>query len=193
MELIRSFIAIELPDELEARLKQLEDQLKSRRQTDVKWVDPSGIHLTLKFLGEVPAEKTEEIAAAIVEAARGILPFRLETKELGAFPNLKRVQVVWLGVGGELDKLAQLQQNIETNLEILGFEREARSFTPHLTLARLRQYASPEERQALGEIIAKSKFEPPYAFKVESISLMKSQLTPQGAIYTRLKSVPLKV
>jgi len=192
MELIRSFIAIELPDELEARLKQLEDQLTSRRQTDVKWVDPSGIHLTLRFLGEVPAGKTEEITAAIVESARGIPPFRLETKELGAFPNLRRVQVVWLGVGGELDKLAPLQQNIETNLEILGFAREARSFTPHLTLARLRQYASPEERQALGEIIAKSKFEPPYAFKVESVSLMKSQLTPQGAIYTRLKSVPLK-
>ena len=191
MELIRCFIAIELPEELKVRLKQLEDQLKSARQSDIKWVDPYSIHLTLKFLGDVAAGKIAEITEAMQEAVKGMPPFCLETRELGAFPNLRRVQVVWLGIGGELDKLNQLQKSIETNLEIIGFAPEARAFTAHLTLARFREHASFGERQAFAEALTKTKFEPVCPFTVESIRVMKSQLTPQGAIYSRIGSVAL--
>ena len=106
MEQIRSFIAIELPDELRRKLGQLETQLKSGKQPGVRWVNPESIHLTLKFLGNIGIDRTGEITRAMEEAAQVVAPFHLEIKDLGVFPNLKRVQVVWVGVSGEVDKLA---------------------------------------------------------------------------------------
>ena len=93
MEQVRSFIAIKLPDELKLGLVQLQARLKLGKPPPVKWVDPHGIHLTLKFLGNVPVDKLGDITKAIEEAARGISPFHLEVKDLGVFPNLRRVQV----------------------------------------------------------------------------------------------------
>ena len=108
MEQVRCFIAIGLPDEVKAGLKDLQAQLKSGGQGSIKWVDPYSIHLTLKFLGGVDAARIAPITAAMAEAARGVTPFSLKVEGLGAFPNLRRVQVVWVGVSGEVDKLAQL-------------------------------------------------------------------------------------
>ena len=192
MEQIRSFIAIELPDELKLGLTQLEARLKSANQPWVKWVNPYSIHLTLKFLGSIAADRTGQITRAIEEAVRGIPPFHLEVKDLGVFPNLRRVQVAWVGVGGELDKLGQLQQRIESNLAPLGFAPESRPFTPHLTLARVRDWASLEERQRFGQLIANTRFEAAYTIEVDAINLMRSQLTREGAIYSRISSVRLK-
>jgi 2'-5' RNA ligase len=191
MEQIRSFIAIELPDELKLGLARLQDKLKSGRQPWVKWVDPYAIHLTLKFLGNIEVDSTGAITRAMETAAQEIPPFHLEVKDLGAFPNLRRVQVVWVGVGGEVNKLVQLQQRIESNLAPLGFTTEARSFTPHLTLARLRNQASLDERQRFGQLISSTNFETAYSIEVEAINLMKSQLTREGAIYNRISSVKL--
>ena len=192
MEQVRSFIAIELPDEVKTGLSQLEARLKVGEQSWVKWVDPYSIHLTLKFLGNVAIDRTGEIARAMEVAAQGMPPFDLKVKELGVFPNLRRVQVVWVGISGEIDKLSQLQQHLESNLARLGFAPESRAFTPHLTLARLRDRASPEERQGLGQLITDTKFEEAYTFKVDAINLMKSQLTREGAIYSRISLVELK-
>ena len=154
MEQVRAFIAIELPDELKAGLSQLEAQLKLAKPSSVKWVDPSGIHLTLKFLGNIAVARVSQISQALAAATKGVSPFHLEVKGLGAFPNLRRVRVVWVRIGGEVDKLGQLQQRIESNLTPLGFTPESRPFTPHLTLARLRGQASPDEGRRLGELIA---------------------------------------
>jgi 2'-5' RNA ligase len=192
MEQIRSFIAIELPDELKSELVRLEARLKSGGQSGVKWVDPYGIHLTLKFLGSIAVDRVEGITRAMEEAARGISPFRLEVKELGVFPNFKRVQVAWVGISGEADKLVQLQKRIESNLAPLGFAPESRPFTPHLTLARLRNQASLEERQRFGQLIADTTFEAACPIEVDAISLIRSQLTREGAIYTRINSVRLE-
>ncbi|MBI4180857.1 MAG: RNA 2',3'-cyclic phosphodiesterase, partial [Chloroflexi bacterium] len=112
-------------------------------------------------------------------------------KDLGVFPNLKRVQVVWVGISGEIDKFSQLQQGIESNLASIGFAPEKRPFTPHLTLARLRQQVSFEERQRLGQLIAGTGFEAGN-IKVDAISLMQSELTPAGAIHRRISQVKLK-
>ncbi|MFC2056085.1 RNA 2',3'-cyclic phosphodiesterase [Chloroflexota bacterium] len=191
MEQIRSFVSIELPDELKLGLAQLEAQLKSGKQAWVKWVDPNSIHLTLKFLGNIAIDRTGEITRAMEEAARGIPPFHLEVKDLGVFPNLKRVQVAWVGLSGEVDKISQLQQRLESNLERLGFAPESRAFTPHLTLARLHHRASLDERQRFGQLIADTSFEAG-TIKVDAISLMRSQLTRGGAIYSRLSLVGLK-
>ena len=191
MEQVRSFIAIELPNELKVGLSQLEAQLKSGKQPGVKWVNPYSIHLTLKFLGSIAVDKISQITKSMSEAVQGISPFHLEVKELGAFPNLRRVQVVWVGISGEVDRLGQLQQRIESNLARLGFAPESRPFTPHLTLARLRNQASLDERQRLGELIAGTRFEVAYTIKVDTISLIRSQLTREGAIYSRISAVGL--
>lgn len=192
MEQIRSFIAVELPDELKLALIRLQDQLKSGGQAPVKWVDPYNIHLTLKFLGDISTDMVGKITVALEGAVRGITPFHLEAKDLGAFPNLKRVQVVWVGIGGEVDRLSQLQQSIESSLAPLGFVSESRPFTPHLTLARLRDRATPDDRQSLGQLIASAGFEAVYSIDVNSIHLMRSQLTREGAVYSRISSIRLK-
>jgi 2'-5' RNA ligase len=191
MEQVRSFIAIELPDELKLGLTQLEDQLKMSKQPWVKWVDPYNIHLTLKFLGSIAVDRINEIIGVMEEAIQGIPPFRLEVKDLGVFPNLRRVQVAWVGIRGEVDRLSQFQQHLESNLARLGFTPESRPFTPHLTLARLRNRASSDERQSFGQLIATTRFETTYTIKVDAISLMRSQLTREGAIYSRISSVGL--
>ena len=189
---IRSFIAIKLPDELKRELGRLQARLKKEEPPGVKWVDPNGIHLTLKFLGDVEENWLSEITDAIKTAVQGTPPFNLVVKELGVFPNLKRVQVVWVGMSGEVDKLGQLQQRLESKLAPLGFAPETRPFVPHLTLARLRDQTSMAERERFGQVITKTKFESAYPIKVETISLMKSELTREGAIYSLISSVGLE-
>ncbi len=190
MEQIRSFIAIELPDELRLELDRLETQLRSGKPPGVKWVDPDSIHLTLKFLGNIAIDRTGEITGAMEEAAQTVPPFHLEVKGLGVSPNLKRVQVAWVGISGEIAELGRLQQRIESNLAHLGFAPESRQFTAHLTLARLHHQASLDERQGFGQLIAGTRFEA-VNIKVDAISLIKSQLTREGAIYSRIGSVRL--
>jgi len=192
MEQVRCFIAIELPDELKAELYQLEARLKLGNQTPVKWVDPYSIHLTLKFLGDVAVDRIDEIVKVMEEATRGIACFHLEVGELGVFPNLRRVQVAWVGMKGEVGRLSHLQQRIESGLVPLGFAPESRRFTAHLTLARLRNQASPGERQRFGELIANTSFKAIHGIEVDAVNLMKSQLTREGAIYSRISSVALK-
>jgi 2'-5' RNA ligase len=190
-EEIRSFIAIELPEEVREGLARLRSGLERDEHRFVKWVDPGGIHLTLKFLGNIPFKRVTEITKAIEEAAQGISPFHLEISGIGAFPNLKQVRVFWVGISGEVDRLSMLQQNMDSVLGALGFAKEERSFVPHLTLARIRQGASPPERRSFGDLVGSTIFEDKYHITVNAISLMKSQLTPAGAIYTRLSVVGL--
>ena len=191
MEQIRSFIAIELPGEVRLALDRLITGLKSSQQSRVRWVEPDNIHLTLKFLGNITADRIEGITGAIREGAKGTAPFRLEVRGLGAFPNLRRVQVAWTGVSGETDRLNQLQKRIDANLVHLDFTPETRQFNAHLTLARMRDQASSDERQRFGQLIAGTPFEGG-TFTVSSINLMRSQLQRTGAVYSRISAVNLK-
>ncbi|MFC2001642.1 RNA 2',3'-cyclic phosphodiesterase [Chloroflexota bacterium] len=192
MEQIRSFIAIELPNEVKSALTRLQTQLKLGNPPSIKWVDPNSIHLTLKFLGNIGIDKIDEITRTIETATQGASPFHLEVKDLGVFPNLKRVQVAWVGISGEVERLGHLQQRLESSLAPLGFTPESRPFTPHMTLARLRDRASPDERQNFGQLIAGTRFEAVYSFNADAINLMRSQLTREGAIYSRISSIKLK-
>jgi len=188
---IRSFIAIELPEEARSGLGKLRNELERVEHAFVKWVNPEGIHLTLKFLGSIPFKQVAEVGEAMEGATRGISPFHLEISGLGAFPNLKQPRVLWVGISGELDKLLGLQRNIDSALSPLGFTKEKRPFVPHLTLARIRERASPGERRTFGDLVVSTIFEDKYHIAVDAISLMRSQLTPAGAIYTRLSVVGL--
>lgn len=192
MESLRSFIAIELPEEVRDALNRLEDSLKLKGPASVaRWVNPAGIHLTLKFLGNISSDKVAGIVQVMEQAARKVAPFRLDVDGLGAFPDLKRPRVAWVGLEGEVDNLIRLQQLIDSGLARLGFARESRSFTPHLTLARLREGISAQERGSFGELITSSPFEASQTLNVDSISLMKSTLTPSGALYSCLALVKL--
>ena len=190
-EQIRSFVAIELPEEAREGLARLRKELERDEHKFVKWVDPRGVHLTLKFLGNIPSKRVAEITEAIEEAVQGISPFHLEISGLGAFPGLRQARVFWVGIGGEVDKLSKLQQNLDSAFAALGFAKVERSFVPHLTLARIRQGASPLERKSFGELVGSAIFKDKYHIKVEAINLMRSQLTPAGAIYTCLSAVEL--
>lgn len=191
MALIRCFIAVELPREVKLELAELETTLKSRSLA-VKWVDSEGIHLTLKFLGEVPEEQIDEITLAMEEATQEVSPFQLRLRGAGAFPNMNRVQVLWVGVEGELDKLLELQKRVDDNTAQLGFPKENRAFSPHLTLGRVRNEAELAERQKLGKLLNATTFSSQQIIRVDAIYLIRSQLTRTGAIYTALKEVKLK-
>jgi 2'-5' RNA ligase len=190
-EQIRSFIAIELPEEAKKGLARLRKELERDEHRFVKWVDPGGIHLTLKFLGNIPAKRVTEITEAMKEAMQGTSPFHLEISGLGAFPSLRQPRVLWVGVGGEIDKLSRLQQNTDSALAALGFAKEERPFVPHLTLARIREGPSAPERRSFSELVGSTTFEDKYPVEVEAIRLMRSQLTRGGAIYTCLSVVGL--
>ncbi len=191
MEEVRSFIAIELPEALRKELAELQSRLKAQSRFYVKWVNPSGIHLTLKFLGYVPAERLDEITLAMEAAASEVPPFSLQPDSLGAFPNLSRVQVVWVGLTGDIEPLGKLAREIEREVATLGYPPEGRPFAAHLTLARMGNQATPEERRHMGDIINRTRFESSSTIAVSEVSLMRSQLTRQGAIYTRIGAVRL--
>jgi RNA 2',3'-cyclic 3'-phosphodiesterase len=192
MEQIRSFISIELSEGLKNSLKRLEENLSSSLGLPARWVNPNSIHLTLKFLGNIETDRLTAIKQAMQEAAGEIVPFELQTAEVGAFPDLKRVQVVWVGLGGQLSELQHLFEKLEHNLKELGFPPEERPFVPHLTLARIGDHATPLQRQEMGKLVSRTRIDTPVRMRVESINLMKSELTRQGAIHTCLYSARLK-
>ena len=193
MESIRCFIAIELTPEFKAELTKLQNTLRSAPGgTGARWVAPESIHLTLKFLGNVPTDKLPAIIQAIEDTVRDTPEFTLGLGECGCFPNVRRPQVIWVGLTGDLKILDDLVKRLETSLARLGFKPEGRPFTPHLTLARMRDTATPVERQAIGEVAGRTKSLFTGSLNVAEVCLMQSELTPKSAIYTRLAEVKLK-
>lgn len=186
MEEIRSFVAIELPQKVIDALARLHESLLQATPKGVKWVDPTSIHLTIKFLGGVPVNRVSLISTSLAKVVEGIRPFSLGVEGLGVFPDSRRPRVIWVAVVGDLDRLVQLQQAVDSALSPLGFVKENRPFVPHLTLARIREDMNYQERQSFGQRFLTAKLEQLPLFKVESVNLMKSQLTPRGAIYSKL-------
>ncbi len=150
---------------------------------------PQNIHLTLKFLGAISPDAVAPIARVMREAGQNTPPFVLGVHGLGVFPNQKRVQIVWAGVTGDVTKLVELQKRLDGGLAGLGFAAESRAFTAHLTLARMREDASPAEREAAGNLVQATRFEGG-DFAVDSISLIRSELRREGPLYTRIAAVP---
>ncbi len=184
----RLFVACELSDELKHALGALEDDLRRLAVDGLRWVRPEGIHVTLKFLGEVEAARIESITAALTSA---IEPFelRLQPASVGGFGGA-RLRVVWVGLEGDVRGLTELAGRVEGALEPLGFPRERRPFAAHLTIARVRDQTSSAKRQQLAGLI--ERYQPPAlpAVTFRQLALMRSHLGPQGASYERLASFP---
>ena len=191
-EQIRSFIAIELPQSVKKGLEQIEFKGKQGGYTGIKWVDPKGIHVTLRFLGNISSEQIIAVRKALEETTQEIPSFHLEIAGLGAFPNLTQPRVLWVAINGEIDKLSRLQKKIGSLLASSGFSKESRPFVPHLTLARLKDSLSPEDKRKIGAFINSLKLKAYLPFDAEAVSLMRSQLTPTGAIYSCLFTAKLR-
>jgi 2'-5' RNA ligase len=183
---LRVFIAVELPAAIRKELADLQNMLSPGLEPGIKWVAPDGIHLTLKFLGNVPVTLIPELQKVIEEATSRSRPFQLEIAGLGAFPSRQKPEVIWYGLQGDTDQLTQLQRQIENSLLPLEFPAETRPFSPHLTLARLRRDAGVNVRHQLAARLSENLPVSGSAFTVETVSLMQSRLTPTGPIYTRL-------
>ena len=191
MSVIRAFIAIDLAPDIRRKLDQVSFGLKQLMTEGlVRWVSADNIHLTLKFLGDVSVANLETLKEILRQEASACAPFDIRVEELGAFPTLHRPRVIWVNVHGP-QELVALQQSIDEETARLGYAREERAFSPHLTLGRVSRRASPGEVRRLGEILASAHPEHPGAMRVDAVHLFRSDLRPSGAVYTCLDTAPL--
>lgn len=184
---MRTFVAVETSPEIKARLRELIGRLK-RTHADIKWIEPEGMHLTLKFLGETTPGFLAGIEAGLAAAAGRGRPFALEVAGTGIFPPRSRSpRVLWAGIVAD-PALSELQADIESEMEKLGFAREHRAFSPHLTLGRVKGPAGLARAMAELEKDGAASFG---GMTVEHLALFQSILRPQGAEYSVLREFPL--
>jgi RNA 2',3'-cyclic 3'-phosphodiesterase len=186
---LRLFVAIELPGEVREALGRLQHEFQRRGLEKLRWVRPEGIHLTLKFLGGTPLEKVPGIETALTDAANGVAQHELALGELGTFGG-SRPRVVWVDLRGDLDGIRDLQERAERALNGLGYEPEARGWSPHVTLARVRPETARDIARALPGAIEGVRV-PAGVISVREVSLMRSTLRPSGAVYERIAAFPL--
>ncbi len=190
---VRVFVALDLPATAKEILRQTVEELVKVLPSGIRWVDPSGIHLTLKFLGDVDTGKVDALLTAMERATGAFegstLPLILSS--LGVFPNAREPRVLWAGVEGDLEALGRLQTLVDQELAELGFARERRPFRPHLTLARVRDQVSQHERRRIGEAVGQASLAGKHGWESQEIHLIRSTLTPNGAIYDSIGVKPL--
>ncbi len=189
---LRLFIAIELSPEVKQGIGRLQDDLKRRLPPKaVRWTNPEGIHLTLKFLGDTSADKVQAVAHGVLAAAAGFEPFDLRVAGFGCFPSPRRARVLWVGVPDVPQRLAGVQRAIDLHMARLDYARETRPFSPHLTLGRVNDRIAPAERQALADVLDRTEAGGLGVVPVHEIVLFQSDLRPDGAVYTALARAKL--
>ncbi len=188
-EKVRAFLAIDPPEGVIRKIAVIQDALKKDIRGSIGWVRPEGIHLTLKFFGDIDREEIGTISGVVAGHAAAVPALKLDIQGLGVFPNARRPRVLWVGVGGETAKLLGLQQAIDGEFEARGFKREDRPFRAHLTLARIR---SPQGLAGIDRMLAEKRNESAGSFEAKGLTLFKSDLTPRGAIYTVLADFPFQ-
>lgn len=187
MEKIRLFICMNLPDQIHKQVNDLVHDLKLRGR-GVRWVRPEGMHLTLKFLGDTYPDQVDEIASALEQILAGFKPMTIKVKGLGAFPSYRRPRVLWAGLEEASGELVRLAKAIEVAVVRLGFPREDRPYSPHLTLGRIKM------QNTLIHIINHMQslnFEAG-EFMPDKVVIMRSDLSRESAVYTPLKLLPLQ-
>lgn len=177
---MRLFIALDFPPGVRERAWRASAPLRDAR-FPVKWVGEDGLHVTLKFLGQVKRDRVPGLREALDGAAAAVAPFDLRLGGVGGFPSLANPRVVWLGVEAP-PALARLQDAVEEATVRLGFEREARGFHPHVTLGRARRGANRRRFAGFEEVAGRVALDE--ACRVESVELVESVLRPQGARYS---------
>jgi 2'-5' RNA ligase len=188
---MRTFIAIELPQDIKDAISRVQVKLKATG-ADVKWVAPSNIHLTLKFLGEIDEKTRDAVIEVMQEISSGIGQFPVKLGSIGAFPRIQSPRIIWIGLSQGHDQIKTIAQRLETELETCGLAKENREFSSHITIGRIR---SLKNNDALAAGISKldgTVTENLGEFLAGNITLFKSTLTPQGPIYEKLQETSLK-
>jgi 2'-5' RNA ligase len=186
----RVFCAVELPQEVRARLEAHVLRLrKELPDAAASWSRVENIHLTLKFFGNVEVDRIQKIAGAAERAVKQFSKFQISVGETGAFPRASRPQVLWIGVSDPSGQLTALQEKFENECAAEGFPNEDRAYRPHLTIARLRR---PEGARQLAEAHLKIRFEP-VEVAVTEIVVFRSELSPKGSKYTPISRHQLNI
>ena len=182
---MRVFIAIDIGEAIRKALAYLQSELQGKadiKRSDAKWVNPETIHLTLKFLGEIKDEQVVDVCNITGDVAGRHKSFELDVESVGHFGG-RNARVLWVGTGQNSDKLLQLQEDLEQQLDLAGWPRETRKFSGHLTLCRVRNARAGFK---LAQMINEYKDFKLGTIPVDSVSVYQSQLTPKGPIYTVL-------
>ncbi len=190
---LRVFVALDLPVQAKAILEQAVRELADTLPTGIRWVDPAGIHLTLKFLGDVDAGLVPDVLASMERAGTRFnsASLALGLSGLGVFPNTREPRVLWAGVTGDLAELGRLQTLVDEGLSELGFDEERRPFRPHLTLGRVRDQVKADYKKRIGEAMAQAQLPTGHSWDAGEMHLIRSTLTPRGAIYDSIGLKPL--
>jgi RNA 2',3'-cyclic 3'-phosphodiesterase len=182
----RVFIAIELSPDVRRWLQKARSVLEPLVPSGaVRWVHLDGIHITLKFMGEIPARRIDDVRGAIDRSMKGAVPFILMVEGLGCFPDLTRPRVVWAGVRRE-PALEDLQRRLEEALDATGFPKERRAFSPHLTLGRTRDGLAADSLRRIGSAVREASVGGPVEMQVTEVCFFRSVLRPSGAEYSVL-------
>lgn len=184
MSKFRGFISIDI--DTFPKLVEFEKEIKETG-ANVKLVNPENVHITLKFLGDTDEEQTDEIERIIRDSVKEINPFNIQLNGTGVFPNQNYIKVIWIGIN-QGDQIGTIAYIIDEQLSKLGFKKEKRGFSPHLTIARVK---TAENKEKLLQIIEKYKDVEFADIRVSSIKLKKSDLTPKGPIYTTLREIKI--
>ncbi|MDO8722261.1 MAG: RNA 2',3'-cyclic phosphodiesterase [Syntrophales bacterium] len=186
---IRSFLAIELPEEILHKIADIQMRLKKNLPGVISWVRPEGIHLTLKFFGNISGDDVVNISRVVENSVAPVKPLSLSIKDVGVFPDVVRPRVVWLGINGDVAPLSNLQKAMDRGFQEYGFKREERPFRPHLTLGRIK---SSKGMSGLAAILEGGGDYSAGQFQAKELTLFQSDLTPRGAIYTKLAQFPFR-
>jgi len=191
MPVIRAFIAIDLSPEIQNRLDDVLQNYRAQLpNVPIRWVAATNIHLTLKFLGDVSLSNLSLLTDMIQQEISSHHQFDISVGGSGAFPNLRQPRVVWVGVEAP-PELTAIQTGIEMTTARLGYSREERAFSPHLTLGRVSRNASSQDVKAIAKALETTKVGFLGATCVEKVYLYRSDLQPTGAVYTQIFSSSL--
>jgi 2'-5' RNA ligase len=191
--MIRAFIAIDLSESMRNAIRDQITRIAGvLPKGAIRWVRVEGIHLTLKFLGDITHDKISSIESVMEHATANIQRFRFQVSELGCFPRVSRPRVLWIGVQEHSGALESIQSVLTQGLEGLGFERERRTFHPHLTIGRVKRHVRREEVKLISRVMQEEKIGILGEVEVQQVLLIRSDLQPSGAVYTHLTSAELK-
>jgi len=191
MSLIRTFVAVEIPHEIQQNIQKGTANLRREIDGLMRWVPAENMHLTLKFLGDVSPSNMEFLIQMLRNEADNVNGFTMHLAGLGSFPSLKRPRVLYIGMQAPAG-LEALQRGIESASRRLGYESEERPFSPHLTLGRVKQNVTAADQLKIRRLIEGTQVDVLGTARVDSVHLFKSELKPTGSVYTRLYSAPLK-
>ena len=191
-EKVRIFVSVGISDEAREQLVDAVERVRRDVPDGIQWARPEGMHLTLKFLGNVASSRLPPLYECLAPVGTEYVPFSLELTGLGMFPNRNKPRVLWAGVGGDLGALSRLQDATEVAITRVGHPAEDRPFRPHITLGRPRRTISDAQKARIGAVVTSLSPPCPVGWDVRSIDVMQSELHPSGARYTVLCSVPLK-